>query len=226
MKTLYILGIGSTAFEIRRSALLMANWDQVYCVAPEGETQIPKAAIDYDTFQSAEEGQYIFGMTDVQVRRTWNLGKKRKEERGNTEIEDYNFIIHNSKFIIPSSVIDPSSTVFETATIGAGTYIAAGAVVSHNSVIGEHCLINYNTVIGHDAIIGDHVTINPGASIGGNVHIGNQCLIGANSFIFQGKKIGQGSKIDALTYVDRDIGDNKLVTSRGSLKVLEKVVSR
>jgi len=114
----------------------------------------------------------------------------------------------------PFTVIHPKSSIANSAKIGNGVYIAANVSVSSNAKIHNHVIINFNAVIGHDSVINHHTIINPGAVIGGRVNIGERVLVGANSFILQGKKIGSDTSIDALTYIDRDIEDRKICSSK------------
>lgn len=123
----------------------------------------------------------------------------------------------------PTNIIHPSSTIFNSARIGAGNYIGANTVISHKAKISNHCIININSTIGHNSIIESNCIILPGARVGGNVSLGKRVLIGSNSFILQGKSIGDDCLVDALTYVDRDISNNNICTSK-KLNVLKRVV--
>jgi sugar O-acyltransferase (sialic acid O-acetyltransferase NeuD family) len=129
----------------------------------------------------------------------------------------------NGYGISPINIIHPSSIISISANIGLGNYIAAGAIISYNSIIMNHSMINFNATVGHDTCIKDHCVINPGARISGNVNIGERVLIGTNSIVFQGKNIGDDCLIDALTYIDRDI-ENNMICSSKQLKIFKKVV--
>jgi sugar O-acyltransferase (sialic acid O-acetyltransferase NeuD family) len=129
----------------------------------------------------------------------------------------------NTYGIKPINIIHPSSIISSSANIGVGNYIAAGSIISYNAVINNHCMINFNATVGHDSYIKDHCIINPGARISGNVNIGERVLIGTNSIIFQGKNIGNDCLIDALTYIDRDIDDRMICSSR-QLKIFKRVL--
>jgi len=120
------------------------------------------------------------------------------------------------------NVIHPSAYIATSAIIGEGNYIAANSVISSNAKIGNHNIINYSVTIGHDASIDSNCTLNPGSRVSGNVTLGNRILIGANSFIFQGKAIGNDVLIDALTYIDRDIPENSICSSK-QVKVFKRV---
>ena len=108
----------------------------------------------------------------------------------------------------------PSSFISETAKIGIGNFISSGAILSHNSVIGNHCIVHYHVSIGHDSHIKDNSIFLPGSRISGNVNIGNRVLLGSNSFVFQGKSIGDDCIIDAMTYVDSDMKEKHIGSSR------------
>lgn len=125
--------------------------------------------------------------------------------------------------ISPINIIHPSSIISNSAKIGIGNYIAAGCVISSKALISNHCLINFGSSVGHDTFIKDHCIINPGTRISGNVKIGSRVLLGSNSFVFQGKTIGDNCVIDALTYIDRNI-DNNMICSSKQLRVFKRVI--
>lgn len=131
--------------------------------------------------------------------------------------------IFNKFKINPVNVIHPSAIISSNSNIGKGNYIAAGSIISFNATVNNHNIINYNTTIGHDAYVGNHCIINPGARISGNVIIGDRVLIGTNSIIFQGLKVGNDCLIDALTYIDRDI-DNNMICSSKQVKIFKRVI--
>lgn len=131
--------------------------------------------------------------------------------------------LFNNYGISPINVIHPSAIISKSANIGLGNYIAAGSIISFNTTINNHNIINFSCTIGHDVVINDHCIINPGARISGNVEIGSRVLVGTNSMIFQGVKIGNDCLIDALTYVDRNIEDNMICSSK-QLKVFKRVI--
>ncbi len=123
----------------------------------------------------------------------------------------------------PYSLLHPQALISPSAQIAEGCYIAANVVVSSNAQIAEHCVVNFNCTVGHDTDIAEHVMMNPGARISGNVHIGARTMIGANSFVFQGKTVGADCIVDAMTYVDRDIADKQICSSK-QLQVFRRVV--
>jgi len=113
-----------------------------------------------------------------------------------------------------ASLTHPKAYVSNSALIGKGVYIGANSVVSSNAIIRDHVIVNFNVTVGHDSLIGSNTLINPGARISGNVTIGERVLVGSNAFIFQGKKVGSDTLIDALTYIDRDITNNMICSSK------------
>ncbi len=125
--------------------------------------------------------------------------------------------------VSPINVIHPSAIISQYASIGIGNYIAAGAIVSSNAKINNFNIINFNSTIGHDSELKNHVMVNPGAKISGNVKIGERVLIGANAFVFQGKSVGDDCLIDAMTYVDKDL-ENNMICSSKQLKVFKRIV--
>jgi sugar O-acyltransferase (sialic acid O-acetyltransferase NeuD family) len=206
MAILLIIGGSSTALEIRECADMYYNdqFDTIYNVIGDNEeTSLTNVIHDsqLDSLIRDKEIAYIIGFTNQKLR---NLFSEKLSSAANVSI------IHPTSFISPS------------AKIGKGSYIGAMAVISSNANVGKGCMINISVSIGHDSIIGDNCIINPGARISGHCVVGNWTLIGANSFVFQGKKIGEDCAIDAMTYIDRDIEENKLCTGNvGILKVFK-----
>lgn len=199
-KSLLIFGGKSTAIEIRESVLIYPNlYDNVLLVVPDDE--IVENNYDHilnkdlDLYTRNYDCKYIIGFTNIPGR--LKVQKKMKELN-----------------VSPTNVIDPSSFISETAKIGKGNFISSGAILSHKSVIGNHCIVHYHVSIGHDSHIEDNSIFLPGSRISGNVKIGNRVLVGSNSFVFQGKKIGDDCIIDAMTYVDSDMEENHIGSSR------------
>ncbi len=123
-----------------------------------------------------------------------------------------------------TSLIHPRALISPSALVSSGTYIAAHVVVSSNAMIAKHCIVNFNCTVGHDTRIAEHVMMNPGARISGNVSIGERSMIGANALIFQGKCVGKDCVVDALSYVDRDVPDRQICSSKQALQVFRRVV--
>lgn len=118
-----------------------------------------------------------------------------------------------------TNIIHPSAVIAPSVKIGLGNYIGANSVLSTEVTIGNDNIINLLVSVGHDTHIGSNCIINPASNISGNCKIGDNTIIGSNSFIFQGTRIGNNCTIDALTYVRRDIDDNRLCSSRGELNI-------
>ena len=123
------------------------------------------------------------------------------------------------------NVIHPTAVIASSAKIGIGNYVGAHVVISSNATIGNNNIINIGTSIGHDSVIGTNCIINPGVRISGNCIIKNGTLIGANTVVFQGKTVGCECLIDAMTYIDTDIPDFKLCTSKSQLKIYKNIIS-
>lgn len=210
-KTLFIVGGASTSLEIRETVetYFKENFEQVYSVIGDNENihldGIIRDAQLSEVLASITDIGYIIGFTEQSLR------KKFKEIFKSYNGEEVT-IIHPRAFVAPS------------AKIGKGVYMAPNSVVSTNAVIEDSVIINMNTTVGHDAHIGSDTFLNPGARISGNVKIGSKTLIGAGAFIFQGLSVGNRCSIDALTYIDKDIEDRMLCTSRfGTLKITRNI---
>lgn len=204
MATLLIIGGSSTALEIRECADLYYKdqFEAIYnVIGDEEETTLTNVIRDkqLDSFINNKEIAYIIGFTSQKLRKIFT---------------DKLASCKNVSIVHPSAFISPSAKVDE------GSYIGPMAVVSSNAIVGNSCIVNIHVSIGHDSVIGDNCIFNPGARISGHCVIGKRTLFGTNSFIYQGKKIGEDCAIDAMTYIDKDIEDNKLCTSNISgLKV-------
>lgn len=207
---LLIIGGKSTALEIYDVVFNFFNENYLKVVFVIGDTETMDASYNFikhselEDFIKNNQCCFIISFANQKLR-----------------VKYLNLMRSNS--INAVNIIHPSSIISSSAKIGVGNYIAAGSIISFNAKINNHCLINYNSTIGHDSLIQDNCIINPGARIGGNVKIGERVLIGANSFIFQGKNIGNDCLIDALTYIDRDI-ENNMICSSKQLKVFKRVV--
>jgi len=190
---------GSEIYEVARG-YYGDRFESVYRVIGDGETgSSPECIKDRDVDELVSSREYrlyfILSMSNQAVRYKC---MKRVESHG----------------MAPLTITHPTSYISPSARIGSGVYVAANASISSNATVHGHSIINYHAVVGHDVVIGRHVVINPGAVIGGRVTIGERVLVGANAFIMQGKSIGNDTSIDALTYIDRDIGDRKVCSSK------------
>jgi sugar O-acyltransferase (sialic acid O-acetyltransferase NeuD family) len=208
--TLLIIGSKSTALEIHDVVVCHFNDNFLNVVFVIGDNENMTDSYKYikdselENYVAENECCYIISFANHELR-----------------VKFANLL--NSYSISPINIIHPSSIISSSASIGLGNYIAAGSIISCNSIIMNHIMINFNTTVGHDSCIKDHCVINPGARISGNVKIGERVLIGTNSIIFQGKNIGDDCLIDALTYIDRDI-ENSMICSSKQLKIFKRVV--
>ena len=114
----------------------------------------------------------------------------------------------------PFSVIHKSADIADSAEIGAGCFIGPQAVVSVNAKIGDFSIVHIHASIGHDSVLGKHCAILPGARISGEATLGDGVLVGTNSAIFQTVTVGDYTQVDAMTYVNADVPDAHLVSSR------------
>ena len=206
---LFIFGGKSTAIEIGEIANSEYDFEQIYYII--NEEKINKNHIyekELQDFCKRIKKQknlfYIISMSNIRVRlKCIQLAKKI--------------------LLKPCSIISSSAYISPTAQIGDGVYIAPNTSISSNALLKGNSIINYNVIIGHDTIIRENCIFNPGCSIGGNVTIGKNVLIGSNAFIFQGKTLGDDTQVDALTYVFKDIPENRICSNR-SIKIFKRII--
>src|SRR3546814_8796729 len=96
------------------------------------------------------------------------------------------------------------------ALIGAGTVVVAGAVVNTRTQIGQNVIINTGSNIDHDNMFADYSSTGPGVSTGGSVGMGTCSHIGIGASVRHGVSIGDYREICGQSFVNRDIGDNKV----------------
>tara|TARA_X000000950_G_C13798856_1_gene612639 strand:+ start:338 stop:979 length:642 start_codon:yes stop_codon:yes gene_type:complete len=208
---LLIFGGKSTALEIYEVAktFFKENFSDILMVIPDKEEIDNKYNYlhdhSLDSYIKENQCSYIVGFTN---------------QKGRLLIQERMIGLKVS----PINIIHPESTISLSSSLGIGNYIAAGAIISSNAKIKNHCIVNYNSTVGHDSLINHNNIILPGARISGNVNIGERSLIGANAFIFQNTNIGNDCVIDAMTYVDRDIDDNHICSSKAKLKTYRRVI--
>jgi UDP-3-O-[3-hydroxymyristoyl] glucosamine N-acyltransferase len=209
MKSLLIFGKESTGIEINEVARRYYNFyfDSILFVIGDHEVKNDSSHIfdsELKDFCKSNDCYYIISFSNSSLR---------------IKMEE----IMNKLSISPFSIISPYAIVSDTAKVDQGNYIAANVVISaHARLIGSN-IINYNSTIGHHSIVNGHCIINPGARISGNVNLGESCLVGSNAFLFQGLSIGKNCIIDALTYIEKDLPDNMIASSKNT-KTFKKVV--
>ena len=197
MKKLIIFGEYSTALEIRETA---KHDYEVINVKFEDDFLMHINGYSHDT-----NYHYIMSFSDYSLRQKCQ-----------------NALSAFSNFIL-QTIVHPSAVIFDTAQIGSGCYIAATAVISHKAILDENCIINFGVSVGHDAYVGKNVVLMPGARIGGNCKIGEGCMIGTNSFVYQSISIGDHTFIDAMTYINKNIGNKEMVKSTQNLKIIKNI---
>lgn len=210
-RTLLVFGGRSTALEIAETAKLHHSdeFSQVFLVVGDSEDEPPGGHL-----REKELGEFVAKqqVTPGFILSMWNQ-----------RIRQHCLNIAKDHALAPATVVHPMAFVSPTASLGHGTYIAAHGVVSTNAVVEDHVIVNFNVTVGHDSRIGTHSMLNPGVRISGNVSIGERVLVGANAFVFQGKSVGSDTLIDALTYIDRDIPERQICSSK-QLKVFKRIV--
>ena len=199
MKKLFIFGGSSTAleiFEVVRKSYIN-EFKYIYFVIGDNENKksekyiFDKELKDYIDRDSV----YIISFSNIKLREII-LNRVTKLN------------------ISPINIICSTAVIFHSAKLGVGNFINSNCIVSSEAVMGNHNIMNFSSLIGHNTIIGDHNILNPGAKVSANCMLGDRILIGSNSVIKQNIKIGKNTMIDALTFIDRDIDENKMCTSR------------
>ncbi len=211
--TLLIFGARSTALEIFDVVQLAYQHhfvEQLFVVGNDEEVETPAPQVrDADLAElvgtSAHNFRYILSFANQKLRAKC---VEQMKELG----------------VAPQTLLHPTVVMSPSASVGEGCYIAASTALSTNAVVSDHCIVNFNCTIGHDSQLDAHVMVNPGARVSGNVHIGARTMIGANAFVFQGTSVGTDCVIDAMTYVDRDIPNKQICSSKQALTVLRRVV--
>ena len=207
-KNLFIFGQLSTAYEIYETARLLTKFKdyKIYFVISDEENKLFENSVTETELKSNDlKGFYIISISQSGIRKKClNLAEHLK--------------------LIPVSVISEKAYISVSARIGKGVYIAPNVSVSSNAVIDDHNIINFNSTIGHESRISSNCIINPGVRISGNVKLGENVHVGANSFVFQDKSIGKNTIVDAMTYVDKDIADEQICSSK-TLRVFKRIIA-
>jgi len=210
-KLLFIIGGKSTGIEIREVVDQFYNevFDEVFNVIGESEL-----SCNYSFIRDNEMLSY-FDRNDTELYYIISISNHKIRKKF---INEFAY-----KKIKPFNVIHPKSMISKSAVLGKGIYIAHGAVISSFAKVEDHCMINYEGLIGHDSVVEENCILNPGCKISGNVVIGNNTLIGSNSFIKQGLIVGENVLVDAMCYIERNIGPNKMYKSKIELKEFKNI---
>ena len=200
MEKLIVFGQESTALEIKSAC---EQRYQVICVHFEENftNQIPDFSLE-TTFK------YIISFSNYELRNKCII-----------QLSLY-------KNFIAETIIHASAIIDKGAIIGKGCFIAAGAIISTNAIVKDHSIINIGSSIGHDALIGNNVFILPGVRVSGNVKIGDWCILGSNSFIKQNLVIGDWCYIDAMSKIESDIPEKKMIRSIFKNQIMENILIR
>jgi len=208
-KILLIIGGKSTGIEIRELVddYYANNFDEIYNVTADPDCKysfIIDKEIDFLINNKDVDLYYIISMSNHKLRNKFIL----------------NF--YNKK-IKPFNVIHPNAIISKSASLGLGIYVGSGVVISSFAKIGNHTLLNHGVLIGHDANVGENCVFNPKCQISGNVSVEDNVLVGSGTFIKQGKKIGKDTLLDAMCFINKDIGSNKMCTNKSELKQFKNI---
>ncbi len=106
------------------------------------------------------------------------------------------------------AVVHPHASVSSFATLGEGTVVMAGAVIGPRTRCGRFCIVNTRSALDHDCVIDDFASMAPGAVSGGSVTVGMRSAVSLAAAIKHSIQIGQDTVVGAMSYVDKNIGDN------------------
>ena len=210
-KLLFIIGGKSTGVEIRE--LVDQFYDDVFdeVLNVIGESEL---SCNYSFIRDKEMLSY-YNRNDIELYYIISISNHKIRKKFISKFVE--------KKIQPFNVIHPKSMISKSAVLGKGIYVAHAAAISSFAKVEDHCMINYEVLIGHDSLVEENCILNPGCKISGNVVIGNNTLIGSNSFIKQGLVVGENVLVDAMCYIEKNIGPNKMYKSKIELKEFKNI---
>lgn len=209
---LFIIGLGSTAEEIR---LFVEKYD-IYDIAgfavnqqyisSESFHEYPIYAIEKLNEVVDKEKDFVF------VALFWNhLNNDRRKLYETLKVDGYRF----------ATLISPKCEINQSQ-VGENCWIADSVYIKPNVKINDNTFINAGAIVEINTTIGKHCFIATGSVVGGSCHIEDQCFVGLNATIFDHTVVGHHSIIGAATAVKRNVPPCTLVkTSSSSVSVTE-----
>lgn len=119
------------------------------------------------------------------------------------------------------------SYVHSSVYLASDAHVAEGVIVCPNSIINsgatlsEFSVVNVFGSVGHGACVGAFSVLSPYAALNGNAKTGSDCFLGTRSTIFPNVSLGDRCVVDSHSYVKASVGDNKIISNRGSYLVLD-----
>ncbi|MEM8501102.1 MAG: transferase [Pseudomonadota bacterium] len=117
--------------------------------------------------------------------------------------------------------VHSSAIVSQTAVLGNGVIVAPFSIVNSDARVGDNVSLNVSTSVGHEAHVGRSSSLSPYSAINGRASAGEQCFLGTRSTLFPGVSIGDQTIVDSHSYVNKDVGERKIVAQRGTYECLD-----
>jgi sugar O-acyltransferase (sialic acid O-acetyltransferase NeuD family) len=118
------------------------------------------------------------------------------------------------------SYIHSSCYVASDAKIGEGVIVCPNCIINSGAVLEDFSVVNVFGSVGHGAHIGEFSVLSPYAALNGDAWVGADCFLGTRATVFPRVSLGDKCVVDSHSYVRASVGDSKIVTIRGSYKVL------
>lgn len=143
-----------------------------------------------------------------------NYIREKVMERYSVKYPDLKFepIIHETAYVSPFSSIGIGSIVMAHATVGPQTWVGKG------------CIINTKASVDHDSQMRAFSSLGPGVVTGGNVKIGHRSAVCIGATIKHGISIGSDCIIGAMSYLNKDLGDQQTAYGIPAKVVKKRVV--
>ena len=184
MKNLIIIGVGSFAREIYKSAQNAVGFGSDWTIKGflDGDVKLSAEAYqklpsdvpvlgDIDSYETEADDVFTCAINAVNVR------KKLIEK----------ILPRGANFI---NIIDRKSQILPSAKLGRGVLIGPESYVSDYVEIGDFSTANNHVLLGHDVRVGRFTVINMRATVSGNTIIGDEVFIGVSVSIAPKSRIG------------------------------------
>lgn len=122
----------------------------------------------------------------------------------------YHKFLEDYKSAKPINLIHPNSVISKSCNLGLGNVIMSNVVLNSSVKLGNGIIINTSSTVDHDSKLENFSSLAPGVNIGGNVTVGERTSILIGASIKHNIKIGDDSVVGGSSFVNRDIGKNKL----------------
>lgn len=162
-----------------------------------------------------EDIEHYYGIEQVKLVLAIGYAKMGK-------IREKLFSLYSDKGYEFINYIHPTAIIPKDLVIGVGNVIMEGAIISRQCKIGNANIIGAGMMMGHDNQIGNFNSLTS-AKTCGFVTIKNNCFLGANATVRDGVIINSFSLVGALSYVDKNLAENALVSPAKSTVTYTKI---